>query len=244
MQELHVFDRSLRAVYHRDAVAGRYGRVGRRMVNIADPAGGHDRYFGQHRIDFMLFQIQHVSAEAGDVRRAFFDQLAQVVLRQDVDREMMLVDFDVVVALDAAHQRAFDLVAGDVFVVQDAVLAVPSFAGQFVASRAVLVEFRAPVDQLFDDRRRMRHDLFDRRPVANARAAHQRVVDVFLERVGIVHYRCDAALRVIRVAFAELAFGDDHYLSVFGGFQREAESGDTAADDQKIRFYIHCKISF
>ena len=166
------------------------------------------------------------------------------MLRQDVDREMMLVDFDVVVALDAAHQRAFDLVAGDVFVVQDAVLAVPSFAGQFVASRAVLVEFRAPVDQLFDDRRRMRHDLFDRRPVANARAAHQRVVDVFLERVGIVHYRCDAALRVIRVAFAELAFGDDHYLSVFGGFQREAESGDTAADDQKIRFYIHCKISF
>ena len=75
----------------------------------------------------------------------FFDEPAQVVLREDVDGEMVLVDVDVVVAFDAFHQGALDLVTGQVVVVQDAVLAVPALAVQdLVPSRRVLVELRSP----------------------------------------------------------------------------------------------------
>ena len=62
---------------------------------------------------------------------------------------------------------------------------------------------------------------------------------MFLERVGLVHDRGDAALRIVGVALAQLALGDDRDPAVFGRFQRKAQSGDAAADNQKIRFDVH-----
>ena len=56
-------------------------------------------------------------------------------------------------------------------------------------------------------------------------------MDVFFERIGFVHDRSDTSLCVIGVTFAQFAFGDDHDVSVFGGFQCEAQSGDAAAYD-------------
>ena len=209
------------------------------MVDIAHAAGRHDGHFGQHGVYFVFLEVQHVGSEAGDVGRALFDEPAQVVLREDVDGEMVLVDVDVVVAFDAFHQGALDLVTGQIVVVQDAVLAVPALAVQIVPSRRVLVELGPPLDQLFDDRRGARDDLLDGRRVADAGPADHRVADVFLERVGFVHDRGDAALRIVGVALAQLALGDDRDPAVFGRFQRKAQSGDAAADNQKIRFDVH-----
>ena len=239
LDELHVLDHALGPVHHRHAVARGYGRVGRRVVDIAHAAGRHDGHFGQHGVYFVFLEVQHVGSEAGDVGRALFDEPAQVVLREDVDGEMVLVDVDVVVAFDAFHQGALDLVTGQVVVVQDAVLAVPALAVQIVPSRRVLVELGPPLDQLFDDRRGARDDLLDGRRVADAGPADHRVADVFLERVGLVHDRGDAALRIVGVALAQLALGDDRDPAVFGRFQRKAQSGDAAADNQKIRFDVH-----
>ena len=75
------------------------------------------------------------------------------------------------------------------------------------------------------------YDLFYGSEVAYACPAYQCIVDVFFERIGFVHDRSDTSLCVIGVAFAQIAFGDDHDVSVFGGFQCEAQPGDAAADD-------------
>ena len=108
----------------------------------------------------MLFQVEDVCPETGDVRGAFFDQFAQMVLGQDIDGEMVFVDVDVVVPFDPFHQGPFDFVSGEVLVVEDAVFAVSSLAVQIVAARSVLIEFRTPLNELFDDGRGILHDLF------------------------------------------------------------------------------------
>lgn len=64
--------------------------------------------------------------------------------------------------------------------------------------------------------------------------AHQRVADVFLEGVGGVGHRTDAALCIVGVALVQFAFGDDGDVAVLGRLEREAQTRRTGAYHQKI----------
>ena len=94
LDELHVLHRALGAVDHRYAVAGGDQRVGGCLVDGAHAPRGHQRDAGEELVDAPL-RVEDVGPVAGDVGRAAGDDLPQVVLRYDLDGEMVLVDVDV-----------------------------------------------------------------------------------------------------------------------------------------------------
>ena len=160
-----------------------------------------------------------------------------MVLRQQVDGEAVFQHRDVGMPAHRFDERPFDFGPREVFVVEDAVFGVSSFAIEFEAPVGRLVEARAPGDQVADQFRSAPHDQFHGFLVALAGTAHQRVADVLLEGVGFVGHRTDAALGVVGVAFGHFALGHDGDMSVGGGFQREREARSAGADDQKVGFH-------
>ena len=141
-----------------------------------------------------------------------------MVLRQQVDGEVAFENRDVRMLPHRLHERPFDLGSREVLVVEDAVLRVSAFAVELETPVGGLVETRAPGYEVGDQFRGPPHDQFHGLLVAFACAADQRVADVFLECVGSVRYRADAALCIIGVALFDLAFGDDRNVSVSRGF--------------------------
>ncbi len=75
------------------------------------------------------------------------------------------------------------------------------------------------------------HDRF----VAKPGAGVERVAYVQFEGILAARHAGDAALRPGGIRFAARGLCHHRHLPVTGGFQREAESGDTTADDQKIK---------
>ena len=150
LDELHVLDRSLGAVDHGDAVAGGDKRVGGGGVDGADAARGHDRHARQEGVHLLRGLVQDVCAVAGDVRRAARHNLAQVVLGDDFDGEVMLEDVDVGVVAHSLHEPALNLEAGVVGMVEDAELGVAALAVEVKAAVLVAVELHAPAEQVAD----------------------------------------------------------------------------------------------
>ncbi len=165
------------------------------------------------------------------------DELAQVVLRQQVDGEAVFEHRDVRMAPHRFDERPFDLGAREVLVVEDAVFGMPAFAVELEAAVGRAVEARAPGDQVADRIGRLAHDAFHGLGIALARAAHERVADVLLECVGRIGHRADAALGIVGVALIHLALGDDGDATALGGFQCEAQAGGAGADNQEIGFH-------
>ena len=234
---LHVLGDGLGAVTHGDAVAGRHDGVRGRGVDVAAAARGDDREAREHGLDLVGLFVEDVGAEAGEAPRVASDEFAQVVLRQQVDGEVVLEHRDVRVFADRLDQSPFDLGTRQVLVVEDAVLRVAALAVELEPPVGGLVETRPPGDQVADQLRGPPHDEFDRFGVALAGPADERVVDVFLEGVGGVGNRTDAALGVVGIAFVHLAFGHDCHVTVGRGLQRERESRRAGSDDQKVGFH-------
>ena len=63
---------------------------------------------------------------------------------------MVLENLDVAVTFHLADQCPFDLMSGNILVVQDTVFAVASFTSQLITSRTLLVKLDAISDQLLD----------------------------------------------------------------------------------------------
>ena len=165
------------------------------------------------------------------------DELAQMVLRQQVDGEVVLQYGDVGVAAHLLDEGALDFGTREVLVVEDAVLGVSALAVEFKAAVGGLVEARAPGDEVGDELGGAANDQLDRFPVAFAGAADERVLDVLLEGVGSVGHRADTALCVVGVAFVHFALGHEGDVPVGGGLQREAETCRAGTDNQKVGFH-------
>ena len=237
LDEFHVLGHRLGAVAHGDAVArGDHGVRGR-GVDVAAAARGHDGEFRKHGLDLVGVEIQDVGPERGQSARVARDEFAQMVLRQQVDGEVAFENRDVRMLPHRLHERPFDLGSREVLVVEDAVLRVSAFAVELETPVGGLVETRAPGYEVGDQFRGPPHDQFHGLLVAFACAADQRVADVFLECVGGVRYRADAALCIIGVALFDRALGDDRNVSVGCGFQRERKARGAGTDNQKVGFH-------
>ena len=234
LDELHVLGDGLGAVAHGDAVSRGDDRVRGRGVDVSAAARGDDRELREHRLDLVRVEVQDVGSEAGQSARVARDEFAQMVLREQVDGEVVFQDRDVRVLADRLDERAFDFGAREVLVVEDPVLGVAAFAVELETAVGRLVEARTPGDQIGDQFGSAAHDQFHGLFVALARPADQRVADVFLEGVGGIRYRADAALCVVGVALDHLALGHDRDMSVGGGFQREGEPCGAGTDNQEV----------
>ena len=242
LDELHVFGDRLGAVAHGDAVARGDDRIGGRGVDVAAAARGDDGEFGQHGLDFVRFEIQDVGPEAGQAAGVARDELAQMVLRQQVDGEAVFEYGDAgCLRTDSMSARSISAPVRSSWWRMRCSVWPPS---RFSSKRpsGVLSKRVPPFDQVPNQLRRPAHDQPDGLFVAFARAADQRVADVFLESVGGVGYRADAALRIVGVALVHFALRHDGDVSVGGGFERERKACRAGTDNQKVGFHSFASI--
>src|SRR5690606_33471738 len=138
------------------------------------------------------------------------------------------------------EQRALDLPAREVLVMEDTVLAVPAFAAQVIGTGLAFVEPRAPVDQFAHAGRAFLDDEVDDVHVAKAVSGIEGIRDVFA--VIILRHipdGGDAALGITGVAFIAHVFRDDVDLEVrpgFGDLDGTGQPGDAGSDDEYIGF--------
>ncbi len=231
LDELHVRDPAARAPGHRDAVAGGGVGIGGVEVDLAGAAGrqhGVRCAEGEHLVGGLVEHVQALAARCS----------ASPSLRP-VIRSTSVCCSNSVMLGRAPHlldQRALHRGAGGVGRMHDAALAVAAFARE--VQRAVLErEGHAEPAQPGDGLGRMLDHEARGGQVAEARARHQRVVDVRLHAVAIgraplamppwAHWLAPSSSR---------ALGDDGHAMRGCEMQCGAESGQAAADDEHVEF--------
>ncbi|KAG0190646.1 hypothetical protein DFQ28_001761 [Apophysomyces sp. BC1034] len=233
LDELHVRHACARPPSHRDAVASRGIRVRRVQVNFTGAPG---RQHGMRRLDCQrvaVFDVEHVQSEAVPARQT------QPGRRDQIDRTMMLEQCDVRALACLLGQRRQHGAAGCIGCVNNAPVAVPSFARQVKAQLGMVVlrERDAFADQPLD----RRSTIFDNEArggfVTQARAGDQRIADVVFDAVGGVEYGCDATLRPVAGAVGQRALGDDGHPAGRLQIQRHTQPGQPAADDDDVEVH-------
>jgi hypothetical protein len=212
-------------------VPGGHGGVGRRGVELAEPAGREDDGPGVCRTDPVdLALADDVDGHAAD---------PAVVGLQQVHDQRVLDDLDARVGLDAVQgldERPADLPAGRVAPgVGDPVAVVAALAGQEDLTGGVAVELRAEGHELPDPRRTLGDQRRDRLDVAQPDAGDESVVKVLLRRVGGIHRGGDTALGPRRGALVEDGLGDQQdRVDLLAESQRGGEPGDARPDDDDV----------
>ena len=238
LDELHVLQVALGAVGHGDTVSRSDDGVGGGAVDLAVATGGQNGRPGEDLVDLPRFTVHHVAAVALDVGRQAGDDVAQVVLRQEVEGEVVFVDDEVVQRGRLGGEGALDLPPSQVLVVQDAVFGVAALAAQVVLLELVQVEARPPFDDFLHAGGPFLDDDADDVLVAQARPGVQRIGDVLFVVIGaVIPDGGHATLGVTRVAFpfvdlrqdVDLEFGTEE-----GQFNAGAEAGDAGADDEDV----------
>jgi hypothetical protein len=212
----------------RHAVAGRAGRVGRRGVDVAVPAGGEDDGAGAQVAGVGECAV---GAGAGDAQ----PDDVPVPGAQGVQRHRLLEHLDAAVA-EGGGERAGDLgAAGIPAGVHDAVAAVSALTGQRRAAVPIEIELGAQCLQQRDGGRCLGDQLPDRLLVAQSRPGDQRVADVQLGVVVGAQHRRQTALRPGGAAVAERALGDDRDGAAgLGQGQGGHQPGRPAAHDGDV----------
>ena len=241
LHELHVLHRRLRAVGHRDAVARGDDGVRRRQIHRAAAARAQHRHLGQIRVHLLL-RVQHVGPVAADVRRPSGHPHTQVVLRDNLHREVMLLHLNVRTCPDRLHQPALNLGARVVGVVQNAELRVAALAVQVERAVLLAVEVHAPFNQFPNLLRRHAHHLLHCRAVRDVVAGNHRVLDVLVEVVHLqVRHTRHAALRERRVRLVQRRLANHTNLAFLGAshLQRVTHASHARADNQEIVLVYH-----
>src|SRR5690554_7319827 len=170
LDELHIFDLSLGAVNHGNAVAGGKGWIGGGLVGAAYAAGGHKGDFRQDGFHGVGLPVKHIGPITFDVLAPAGHLFAQVVLGNDFHGNVVLEQANVGVVFNGLGEGALYLKSGVVFVVQYAVLGVAALAVQVKFAVLRLVEARTPVHQLLDLLRRFGHHHAHRIGVTESRS--------------------------------------------------------------------------
>ena len=120
---------------------------------------------------------------------------------------------------------------------QDAVLGVSTLSMKLKAAIGGLVEACTPGDQILNQLRRTAHDQFHSLAIALTGTADQRILDMFLEGIGLIGHRTDATLGIICVTLGHLAFGDDRNRTALSGFEGKRQACRARTNYQKIGFH-------
>src|ERR1043165_1998103 len=113
----------------------------------------------------------------------------------------------------------------------------PALASQIglpMPADLAVVEMQTERDQLRYAFRSLHHDSAHRRFVAKPGPGFERIPDMKLERILVACHAGDPALRDCRVRIHALALCDHRDRSVVRCFHGKRQTGDAAADDNKI----------
>ena len=128
LYELHSLYFAFGAIYHCDAIASGDVRVGGRGIDRTSAAGSHQRDLSQICIYPMRFRIEDIRTITFDIRGSTRDANAQMVLGDDLYREVVFQYIDIRIASDGLHQPALNLKAGVVSMMENAKLRMAALA--------------------------------------------------------------------------------------------------------------------
>ena len=228
LHELHVAHAATGTPGGGNAVAGGGVGVGGVEVHLARAARGQDGLRGtegHHRVAGFVQRVQAQAALARQAQLAGGDQVHQGVVLEHGD------------AGGAAHhvdQRLLHGGAGGVGGVHDAPRAVAAFARE-VQVVALQREWHAQAAQPADGLGCVLHHKARGGQVAQARARHQRVLDVGGKAVVVGQHGGNAALRPAAGAVLQLALGDDRHAVRGRQMQCGGEARQAAAHNQYVK---------
>jgi hypothetical protein len=222
LDEFHIAEPRAGAVSHRVAIARGNRRVRRFPINLSAAAGGQNRLAGP---DEHLFVMRR-----GDERSA-----ASAIVREQIERERVFPDAHMIQAARPFDDRPHDLLARHVAQgMDDAAFAVAAFAAEDDAA-GLLVEVRAPVDQLLNPLGRLADDHLDDFLIAKRAAGDERVADVQFEAVfGIEHAR-NPALGIAAVRLVDRVLRHHQHAQPRIDRISRPQARQAAANDQHIR---------
>lgn len=161
--------------------------------------------------------------------------------RDEIDGVVILQQGNVGSIFDGFNEGGGNFTTGGVLGVEDAALGVATFLaeGKSVGVFLVFVKIGAPVDEFRNGFGSFLDDGADGVYVAEAGASIQSVGDVLFAVVAEVaeiwrENGRNSSLGPSGVGLKDLSFGDDGNGAVLSGLDRERESGDAGADNEKI----------
>jgi len=220
---------------HGDAVAASAVGVAGVQVDLRGTARGQHDEARLKGFDLARVAVEHIGTQATPARQA------QLVLGNQIDRDTLLQQFDVVLLPGLAEQGVEDGGASGVGGMDDPPVTMAAFASQVELETAILA-VRAlvackgyalldqPLDRLvavFDGEA---YGVF----TAQSAASHQRIGDMGFHGVGGVQDRSNSALSPIGGAIGQVALAQYRNAQVGRKVEREGKAGGTAADDQHV----------
>ena len=194
LNELHIFGLSLGTVAHCYTVAGCNIWVCGCMVDISATSCCYNRKLRKYGQNLVGLGVEHIGSEAGQATGVAGYNLAEVVLREQIDGEVILQNRDVRMVAYLLDEGTLNLGTCQILIVEYAMLGVTSLAVKVETSILSAVEASTPANQILGRARCILHDQFNGLRVALACTADEGVLDMFLECVGGRGYRADAAL--------------------------------------------------
>lgn len=243
LNELHVLHLPLGAIHHGDTVAGRDDGVGRCLVNLSGASGSDQRNAGEYGLDLARLGVQHISAIAGYTGHTATDFFTQVMLGDQVDREVMRVDLNVRMFANLLKQGPFDLVPGRVLEVEHPVFAMTTFPREVVVALRITIETCPPLDDLADPLGAFGDHHADHVLPAQSGTCDEGIPDVLFECIRRMHDTGDSSLGVFGVGFIGSRLGHNHDLALFRRFQGEGEPGNAGTQNEEIGFLAHNAVS-
>ena len=210
---------------HRQTVACGDVGVARVQVDLAAATGGQHHRVGQMQHDAVRAPVQHPGADdaPGRRRRAGPTSLP----RTSSSPRWSSSDTMFACAVAGGQQALFDLAPGQVAAVQDTTLGVATLAPQREAAAVGLAAEVHPVAEQPVDQARTRLDhLPDDVFPAQAVAGGQGVLNMGFKIIEWRDCGGNAALCVVRAAFAAFLLRDDPHRPAFGRQQGELQAGD------------------
>ena len=150
LHKLHTLDLSLGTGYHRNSITCSNQGIGSGLVYRSDAAGSHHGNACKERINLVGLLIQNIGTIALYARRMACYYLSQVMLRKYLNGKMMVVNINIRMFADCVDQTHLYLRPSTVFMVQDAILGMPSLTVQVEIASLITVEVHPPTDQLPD----------------------------------------------------------------------------------------------
>ena len=187
----------------------------------------------------LVLRVQHVSPVAGNVRCPAVDVDPQVVLGDQINREMIFKDFDIRMALDFAEQCPFNFSTGLVLVMKDAEFGMAAFLMQIEPAGFFLVKFNTPFHQFLDSFSRFGYGNPDNFRVAQVITGIDRIKDMLGISVGGVHHSGNASLGILGRCFISTGFGNDTDFSMVRNLQRITQTGNAGTNYQEIDCFAH-----
>lgn len=220
---------------HGDAVAARAVGVAGVQVDLRGTARGQHDEARLEGFDLARVAVEHIGTQATPARQA------QLMLGNQIDRDTLLQQFDVVLLPGLAEQRVEDGGTSGVGGMDDPPVTMATFASQVELESAILTvgalvacEGYALLDQPLD----RLVAVFDGEAygvfTAQSAASHQRIGDMGFHGVGGVQDRSDSALSPIGGTIGQVTLAQYRNAQVGRKIEREGKAGGTAADDQHV----------